>query len=118
MFKRTLVAVDGSPTSALALQEAVQLAKERQAQLRIAHVVDEATLNGPEAGDVNEVRETFRKSGHKTLEKAAATVRAAGVTAETRILDIETIVLPTRSPPKRRPGRPVSSSSARTGGAV
>ncbi|MBI3571344.1 MAG: universal stress protein [Gammaproteobacteria bacterium] len=90
MFKRIPVTADDSPTSALALQEAMRLAKEQQAQLRIAHVVDEDTLNRPEAGDVGEVQETFRKSGHKILEKAAATVRAAGVTAETRMLEIET----------------------------
>ena len=90
MFKRILVAVDGSATSALALQEAIQLAKEQQAQLRIAHVVDEATLNWPETGDVGEVQEAFRKSGRKILEKADATARAAGVTAEAKIIEVET----------------------------
>ncbi len=90
MFKRILVAVDGSPTSALALQEAIQLAKEQQAQLRIAHVVDEATLNWPEGGDFEEVQEAFRKSGRKILEKADAELRNAGMTAETKMLEIET----------------------------
>lgn len=90
MFKRILAAVDGSPISALALQEAAQLAKEQQAQLRIVHVVDEVSLNWPETGDVSEVQETFRKSGRKILEKAAATARVAGVTAEAKMIDIET----------------------------
>ena len=40
MFKRILVAVDGSHTAEQALQEAIKLAKELQAQLRIVHAVD------------------------------------------------------------------------------
>lgn len=40
MFKRILVAVDGSSTAELALQEAIKLAKELQVQLRIVHTVD------------------------------------------------------------------------------
>lgn len=35
-----LVAVDGSDTSDLALQEAIKLAREMESQMRIVHVVD------------------------------------------------------------------------------
>ncbi len=90
MFKRILVAVDGSHTAELALQEAVKLAKELRAQLRIVQVVDEVSLNWPEGGDFAAVRETFRKSSRKILEKADAEMRKAGVTAETKMLEIET----------------------------
>ena len=41
MYKHILVAVDGSDTSNLALQEAMRLAKEQKAALRLVHVVDE-----------------------------------------------------------------------------
>jgi len=41
MYKHILVAVDGSDTSNLALQEAMKLAKEQQAALRLIHVIDE-----------------------------------------------------------------------------
>lgn len=90
MFKNILVAVDGSNTSALALQEAIHLAQEQKAKLRIAHVVDETTLNWPETGDVDEVQETFRQTGRKILETAMTAVHAAGMTAETRMVEIET----------------------------
>ena len=40
MYKHILVAVDGSDTSNLALQEAIKLAKEQQASLRLVHVFD------------------------------------------------------------------------------
>ncbi|MDZ7594885.1 MAG: universal stress protein [Thiobacillus sp.] len=40
MFKRILVAVDGSQTGELALQTAIRLATGLQAQLRIVHAAD------------------------------------------------------------------------------
>jgi len=90
MFKRILVAVDGSHTAGLALQEAVKLAKELRAQLRVVHVVDEVSLNWPEGGDFAEIKEVFRKSSRQILEKADAEMRKAGMTAETKMLEIET----------------------------
>lgn len=44
MYKQILVPVDGSDTSNLALKEAIKLAKEQQAALRLIHVVDETTI--------------------------------------------------------------------------
>jgi nucleotide-binding universal stress UspA family protein len=38
MYKRILVAVDGSETSNVALQEAVQIAKDRESRIRLVHV--------------------------------------------------------------------------------
>ena len=90
MFKRILVTVDGSHIAELALQEAVKLAKELRAQLRVVHVVDEVSLNWPERGDFEEFKETFRKSGRKILEKADAEIHKMGMTAETKMLEIET----------------------------
>jgi nucleotide-binding universal stress UspA family protein len=40
MYKHILVAVDGSDTSNRALDEAIRLAGEQQAALRVVHVVD------------------------------------------------------------------------------
>ena len=90
MFKRILVAVDGSHTAEQALQEAIKLSKELRAQLRVVHVVDEVSLNWPEGGDFVEIKETFRKSSRQILEKADAEMRKAGMTAETKMLEIET----------------------------
>ncbi len=90
MFQRILVAVDGSHTAESALQEAIKLAKELGAQLRVVYVVDEVSLNWPEGGDLETVKETFRKSSRKILEKADAELRKTGMTAETKMLEIET----------------------------
>ena len=40
MYKCILVAIDGSVTSDLALREALKLAKNQNAMLRLVHVVD------------------------------------------------------------------------------
>lgn len=39
MYKKIIVAVDGSNTGNLALFEAIRLAKEQNAELRIVHVL-------------------------------------------------------------------------------
>lgn len=82
--------MDGSYIAELALQEAVKLAKELRAQLRVMHVVDEVSLNWPEGGDFEEFKETFQTSSHKILEKADAEMHKMGVTAETKRIEIET----------------------------
>ncbi len=90
MYKRILVAVDGSDMSQLALQEAVNLTKESGGQLRIVHVVDEVTFDlYREVVDPGEIQKAITKSGEAILSKAQTAVRAAGVTAETRLLKIE-----------------------------
>lgn len=91
MFKRILVAIDGSHTSDLALQEAIKLGKEFQSQLRVVHVVDEVSLNWSEGGDLDTMIESFRKAGSEILAKAEEPLRKAGVSAETRLLEISTL---------------------------
>ena len=90
MYKRILVAVDGSDTSQLALQEAINLTRESGGQLRIVHVVDEVTFDlYQEVVDPGEIQKAITKSGEAILSKAQTAVRAAGVKAETRLLEIE-----------------------------
>jgi nucleotide-binding universal stress UspA family protein len=91
MFKHILVTVDGSPAAGQALQQAIKLAKEMGAQLRIMHVVNEATFNWPEGGQMSEVIGAFQAAGNKILAEAEAEARQAGVAAETRMAEIETI---------------------------
>lgn len=92
MFKRILVAVDGSQTAELALQEAIKLAKEQQAQLRIVHAVDIVNINlGAEFPDPSEILDALTKSGEDILRKAEAVARAAGIRVETRLIEIDTL---------------------------
>lgn len=91
MYKRILVAVDGSKTSDLALAEALKLATEHGSRLRIVHVVDATPLFGGDSGfvDVVEIEKALIGSGRRILDKAAATAAEAGVQAETRLLEMD-----------------------------
>lgn len=92
MFKRILVAVDGSHTADQALQEAIELAKEFQAHLRIVHAVDIVNLNlGAEFPNPSELSDAMTKSGQEILRKAEAVARVAGIPVETRLIEIDTL---------------------------
>jgi nucleotide-binding universal stress UspA family protein len=91
MYKRILVAIDGSPTAECALQEALKLAKELRAQLRIVYAVDVVTLNwGDELHTPTEYWDALAQEGEEILSKAQAAARDAGITAETRLIKIDT----------------------------
>jgi nucleotide-binding universal stress UspA family protein len=92
MFKRILVAVDGSPTADQALQEAIKLAKEHQAQLRIVHAVDIVNIYmGAEFVDPTEISDAITKSGQDILRKAEAVARQAEISVETRLIVIDSL---------------------------
>lgn len=87
MYKRILVAVDGSDTSNAALQEAISLAKDRQAKLRIVHVVDEVNVNVEGPNGLEAFWEALRKSGQSILDEAGARARTAGIEPEISLLE-------------------------------
>ncbi|MDD5404625.1 MAG: universal stress protein [Sulfuricella sp.] len=92
MYRNILVAVDGSHTSEIALQEAVKLAGELHGQLRILHAVDTVNLNlGTEFPDPVEIMDIMIRSGEEILRKAQKDAREAGVQAETRLVEIDTL---------------------------
>jgi nucleotide-binding universal stress UspA family protein len=53
MYSKILVPVDGSPTSAKGLQEAIKLAKALGSRLRLVHVVDELIIDYSGLGATN-----------------------------------------------------------------
>ncbi len=68
MYKRILVAVDESDTSNLALAEAVKLAKDQHAQLRLVHVVDlTPAYTDVEVPYSEEYMKALRAAGQKLL---------------------------------------------------
>jgi len=94
MFKRILVAVDASQTGELALQTAIGLAAEVQAQLRIVHAVDMTNVNMipefPTQPETSKVAEEILKDGQEILRGAEATAAAAGLAVETNLVRIDT----------------------------
>lgn len=92
MFKRILVAVDGSNLSEQALQEAIKLAKEHAAHLRIVHAVDTVTFDlNIEFSSISDISDSMIKSGREILGKAEAVARAAGIPVETKLIELDTL---------------------------
>lgn len=93
MYKHILVAVDGSDTSNLALQEAMKLANENQAALRLVHVVDEtpAYMTMDTAYALADFQKAMREAGEKVLATCAATARQAGVEVDTKFVILEVL---------------------------
>jgi len=85
MYRRILVAVDGSAASSKGLREAVRLAKAAGAKLCILHVVDEfhAFAGYDGLGATEDLLPAFRAGGKKVLDKAKRIAHAAGVRAST-----------------------------------
>jgi nucleotide-binding universal stress UspA family protein len=97
MYKRILVAIDGSDTSDLALREAIGLAKEQNAMLRLVHVVDFTppaymTIETASAVAIHfplaEYQQALQESGEKLLTTRAATAREAGVNIDTKLITV------------------------------
>lgn len=89
MYEHILIAVDGSSTSAKALDEAVQLARQLKSTLRLVHVVDSAMIDMDNGGllSMPEVMDNLREGGSKLLKKSVAHAEAADVAAESQLLE-------------------------------
>ncbi len=88
MYRRILVAVDGSVTSNKALVAALEMAgySGGRSIIRLIHVLDELVyLPGldPHAGQFGSAISAMRDAGKKVLADALAIVQSAGVLADT-----------------------------------
>ena len=92
MYQRILVPIDGSATAGRALQEAIKIASDGKAQLRIVYAIEESYPLDTEgyAAFVNyaALQDAIRKTGERVLARAAEEVRHAGLKAETALLDV------------------------------
>jgi len=92
MFSRILVPIDGSETSDLALKEAIKLAKEQHAALRLVNVVDLTLVYTDAAAPyVYEYQNALQAAGEKIVADGAAVVREAGVQFDTRSIVIDVV---------------------------
>lgn len=90
MYRRILVPIDGSPTSARGLDEAVRMAQLTGAVLKLVHVLDEIVyVTGFEAPAVYmaDLLPAMKQTAEKILAESMARVAQAGVKAETAVLD-------------------------------
>lgn len=90
MYQRILVPVDGSPTSARGLDEAISIAKLTRGRLRLFHVIDElsfALAMDAYSGFAGDWLDILRKKGRNLLEEGKAVAQAAGVEADVVLCD-------------------------------
>jgi nucleotide-binding universal stress UspA family protein len=90
MYNHILVAVDGSETAQRALREAITLAKEQDAELRIVNVVDLTLAYSDEAVPyIFEYQKALTATGEKILHDCLAAARAAGIKCDGKSIAIE-----------------------------
>lgn len=85
MYRRILVPIDSSATAALGLREAIRLAKDQNAALRVVHVVDKTAIIGVAEAGMNPrpVLAKLARSGRAILDVARRSAKKAGIEAET-----------------------------------
>ncbi len=89
MYKRILVPIDGSAESGKGLEEAINLARQQDSQIRLVHVLNRAPLASP---DITGTRfdtlfEQIRDDGRLMLARAEACVRKAGIPVDVKLLN-------------------------------
>ena len=90
MYKRLLVAVDGSDTSNLGLREAIELAKDQHSALRLLHVIDlTMTYSAVEAPYVAEYKNALQVAGEKVLADCSVAASAAGIEFHSKLIVID-----------------------------
>lgn len=94
MFKKILVAIDGSTTANRGLKMAMSLAGDQKAVLLVLHVVDErAPVMYPEGGlFLDKVITMLRDAGRKIIAGAQREASKLGIQVQTKM--VETMGLP------------------------
>lgn len=89
MYKNILVPIDGSPTSARGLQEAIKVAKGLGGTLRIVHVVNEFVMDSAYAFPqyYEQVIAAMRESGAALLSEAVATAGKHDVACQSELIE-------------------------------
>jgi nucleotide-binding universal stress UspA family protein len=89
MYQRILVPVDGSHTSTLGLQEAVRIAIDQRARLRLISVVDEYVVTQNFEGFFNsgDLLDALRDAGKRAIHNALALTRKHDLKAESALFE-------------------------------
>lgn len=88
MYRRILLAVDGSRSADLALAEAARVAKATGAEVEVLFVADDSDLFlGAPPSDPAKLRQGIVALGRRTLQAAAETLETEGVPATTKLIE-------------------------------
>jgi len=87
MYKRILVPIDGTDTARTGLKEAIQLASEQKAAIRLLHVVNDFPILMEMSSSINfeQYQEGLHQYGRKVLEDARALAASTGLAVETQL---------------------------------
>jgi nucleotide-binding universal stress UspA family protein len=84
MYTHIIVPVDGSEASAAALREALKLAKEQDAKVRLTHVYE--PIRHVVTEGLIDLTPAIRRQGEQILAEALTQAREAGVEATTTLV--------------------------------
>lgn len=89
MYRRILVPVDGSAAASQGLNEAIELASNLKARIRLVHVVEPIVMMPAEAmaGAVVDLAEGIRKAGSELLKECEKQVAKAGVEVDQALIE-------------------------------
>ncbi|MCL9684869.1 universal stress protein [Legionella maioricensis] len=89
-YQRIMVAVDGSDTSRLAVQEAIQMAKSMRSNLQIINVVDENFISYCDIFTVyDQLISSCKEQGQNILNTMGELVRKSKITCECRLIELK-----------------------------
>lgn len=92
MYKKILVAMDGSDTSKAALDEALRMASVAGANVHVVYIVDQVPLIAYSGYyEPGAMIDAARKDGVDVLTKAHDAIVAAGLTGDTELTETESI---------------------------
>jgi nucleotide-binding universal stress UspA family protein len=89
MYKRILVAIDGSEPSQLGLDEATALARSLGSSLLLVHVVNKTPWVSPgvDQSVLQHLIDDLRGTGESILHRAMTATRSAGIDADSRLIE-------------------------------
>ena len=89
MYERLLVPVDGSKTSIQGLEEAIKLARQLNASIRLIHVLDDVTLEPEGAPSLTVARDSGarRAAANAILSDGTARVARSGVEVDSVLVE-------------------------------
>lgn len=94
MYRRILVAIDGSAVSNAGLDAAIELATRFEAHLLIAHAIDEDLLPIHHGGDTfidhDRIRDAWHEQGQAVLNAARHRLEGKGLEPELLLLESDT----------------------------
>ena len=89
-YKQIMVAIDESETSSLALKEAIRLAKDQKAELRVVHIIDESIINPAESHvDYATLWQTYRDEGQRFIDRISAELRQSKVKFNCYLIELK-----------------------------